>query len=76
MNVVTVTSSKLSANARSAPETSAVAMVGSVTKRKLDRPDAPQSALASSRVLEVRRNQAITLEVPMNRATNSVEGNS
>ena len=61
VNVVTMTSSKLSAKARSAPETSAVAILGSVTNRNVCAVLAPRSADASSNVFDVLRSRAMTL---------------
>src|SRR5216117_3619293 len=48
VKVVTITSSKDSANASSAPETSAVESVGNVTWRNVCQPSAPRSIEASA----------------------------
>ena len=61
VNVVTITSSNESANASSAPETSAVEMVGKVTYRKVCKPSAPRSIEASDSEVGVRRSRATTL---------------
>ncbi len=61
MNVVTITSSKLSANASSAPASSAERICGNVMSRKLRTGVAPRSAAASSIDADVRRNRATTL---------------
>ena len=61
VNTVTMTSSKDRANASSAPETSAVAVSGSVTKRSVCQPRAPRSMDASASDPGVRRSRAIRL---------------
>src|SRR5215213_6365404 len=61
VNVVTITSSKLSANASSAPAISADRSCGSVTYANVCQVDAPRSADASSNEREVRRMRATTL---------------
>src|SRR5439155_3128868 len=59
--VVTITSSSETANASSAPPTSAVEITGSVTKRKVCHPSAPRSIDASVSETCVRRIRAATL---------------
>ena len=61
VNVVTITSSNESANASSAPEISAVEIVGSVTSRNVCQPSAPRSIDASVSEPGVRRSRASTL---------------
>ena len=61
MNVVTITSSKESANASSPPATIAERSAGSVTSRNVVQVSAPRSAEASSNEPDVRRSRAITL---------------
>src|SRR5581483_8611874 len=61
VNVVTITSSKESANASSAPETSAVEIDGSVTYLKVWNPSAPRSIDASVSDPGTRRSRATTL---------------
>src|SRR5574343_1665222 len=61
VKVVTMISSKLSANASMPPASSAVAMFGSTTWRKVWKPSAPRSIEASSSEAEVRRKRAMTL---------------
>ena len=61
VKVVTMTSSKDSAKASSAPETSAVESVGSVTVRNAKKPCPPRSAAASFSEPETRRSRAMTL---------------
>ena len=61
VNVVTMISSKESAKASRPPATSAVFIVGRVTKRKVCQLSAPRSAEASSKEAELRRRRAITL---------------
>ena len=56
-----MTSSKLSAKASMPPASSAVAMFGSTTWRKVWKPSAPRSIDASISEPEVRRNRASTL---------------
>ena len=58
---VTTISSNDSANARSAPDTTAVDSSGNVTHRNVCRPWAPRSIDASISEPEVRRSRAITL---------------
>src|SRR5213592_4353425 len=61
VNVVTITSSKLSANASSAPATSAERSCGNVTYQNVCHVWAPRSADASSNDAHVRRRRATTL---------------
>ena len=61
VNVVTMTSSKDSANASRPPATSAVAITGSVTWRNVCQPSAPRSIEASISDVCVRRSRASTL---------------
>ncbi len=61
VNTVTMTSSKDSANASSAPDTRAVATMGSVTKRIVCQPRAPRSIDASASDPGTRRSLATTL---------------
>ncbi len=61
VKVVTITSSKESAKASSAPETSAVDTTGRVTWRNVCQPRAPRSMDASSSEGAVRRRRASTL---------------
>src|SRR4051794_30309296 len=61
VNVVTITSSKESANASSAPATIAERSAGKVMKRKVCQVLAPRSAEASSNERDVRRRRATTL---------------
>ena len=61
VNVVTITSSKDSANARRPPATSAVDSTGQVTNRKVCQPSAPRSIDASISEGDVRRSRASTL---------------
>ncbi len=61
VKTVTMTSSKESANASSAPETRAVATVGSVTYSCVCHPRAPRSADASASEFGIRRSRAIRL---------------
>ena len=59
--MVTITSSKESANASSPPATSAVEITGQITKRNVCHPSAPRSIDASTSEREVRRSRASTL---------------
>ena len=61
VNSVTITSSNDRANARSAPETSALRMPGNVIRRNVIHVSAPRSADASSEVRGSRRRRAIPL---------------
>ena len=61
VNVVTMTSSKDSAKASRAPETSAVDSMGRVTVRNAKNPCAPRSADASYIDPDIRRSRASTL---------------
>ena len=61
MKVVTTISSKLSANARIPPASSAERISGNVTSRNVCTPPAPRSADASNRFGDIRRSRATTL---------------
>ncbi len=61
VNVVTMISSKDSANASRPPASSADRISGNVTYRKVCPGEAPRSAEASSRLVPVRRSRASTL---------------
>ena len=61
VNVVTITSSKESANASSAPEISAVEIVGIVTNHQVRSGPAPRSIEASVSEPGTRRIRASTL---------------
>ena len=61
VNVVTTISSKLRANARMPPDTSAERTSGKVTNLNVWTPWAPRSADASSRFGDDRRSRATTL---------------
>src|SRR5664279_4087415 len=61
VNVVTTISSKLKANDKSAPATSAERISGNVINRNVVNGCAPRSADASSRLGDSRRSRAITL---------------
>ena len=61
VKVVTMTSSKDSANASMPPATTEVEMSGNVTSRKVWKPFAPRSIAASMSEPCVRRNRAMTL---------------
>ena len=61
VNVVTMISSKLSANASSPPASSAERISGNVTRRNVVKLPAPRSIDASSRSPPSRRSRAITL---------------
>ena len=58
VKVVTTISSKLSANARIAPATSAPRIIGNVTNRNVCHGEAPRSADASSILVPIRRSLA------------------
>src|SRR3712207_8133203 len=62
VNVVTMTSSNDSANASSAPASSALRSAGNVTKANVCHVDAPRSADASSNEPDTRRSQATRSE--------------
>src|SRR5207245_5544062 len=61
VKLVTMISSKDSANASSPPARRAVEMLGRITNRKVCQPSAPRSIDASTREPDVRRSRAITL---------------
>ena len=61
VNVVTMISSNDSANASSAPATSAVRICGKVTSRNARHGPAPRSLAASSSDVPVRRSRATAL---------------